>query len=83
MQGPGEVARDSSIDGRIGILGRRPRVGSPIMSLTELAVRAAKSAPKPYKVYDERGWNPDLIELQLAHKERNKVRAAYNRAQVA
>jgi integrase len=29
----------------------------------------------------ELGWNPDLIELQLAHKERNKVRAAYNRAQ--
>lgn len=30
---------------------------------------------------NELGWNPDLIELQLAHKERNKVRAAYNRAQ--
>ena len=29
----------------------------------------------------ELGWNPDLIELQLAHKERNKVRAVYNRAQ--
>jgi integrase len=30
---------------------------------------------------NEQGWNPDLIELQLAHAERNKVRAAYNRAQ--
>jgi hypothetical protein len=30
---------------------------------------------------NEQAWNPDLIELQLAHKERNKVRAAYNRAQ--
>lgn len=29
---------------------------------------------------NEQGWHPDLIELQLAHKERNKVRAAYNRA---
>jgi len=29
---------------------------------------------------NEQGWNPDLIELQLAHVERNKVRAAYNRA---
>lgn len=29
---------------------------------------------------NEQGWNPDLIELQLAHSERNKVRAAYNRA---
>jgi integrase len=25
-------------------------------------------------------WSPDVIELQLAHQERNKVRAAYNRA---
>lgn len=30
---------------------------------------------------NEMGWHPDLIELQLAHQERNKVRAAYNRAQ--
>jgi hypothetical protein len=27
------------------------------------------------------GWSPDVIERQLAHAERNKVRAAYNRAQ--
>jgi integrase len=30
---------------------------------------------------NEQGWNPDVIELQLAHAERNRVRAAYNRAQ--
>jgi integrase len=30
---------------------------------------------------NERGFPPDVIELQLAHVERNKVRAAYNRAQ--
>ncbi len=30
---------------------------------------------------NERGFAPDLIELQLAHKERNAVRAAYNKAQ--
>lgn len=29
---------------------------------------------------NEQGWNADLIELQLGHVERNKVRAAYNRA---
>nr|WP_298727308.1 tyrosine-type recombinase/integrase [uncultured Steroidobacter sp.] len=29
---------------------------------------------------NEQGWNSDLIELQLAHAERNKVRAAYNRS---
>ena len=30
---------------------------------------------------NEQGWTPDVIERQLAHAERNKVRAAYNRAQ--
>lgn len=30
---------------------------------------------------NEQGFPPDVIELQLAHKERNKVRAAYNRAE--
>lgn len=29
---------------------------------------------------NELGWKPDVIERQLAHAERNKVRAAYNRA---
>jgi integrase len=30
---------------------------------------------------NEQGFDPDVIELQLAHKERNKVRAAHNGAQ--
>ncbi|MEQ1581462.1 MAG: integrase arm-type DNA-binding domain-containing protein [Steroidobacteraceae bacterium] len=30
---------------------------------------------------NERGWNRDAIERQLAHGERNKVRAAYNYAE--
>ena len=30
---------------------------------------------------NEMGWPPDVIERQLAHAPRNKVRAAYNRAQ--
>jgi integrase len=30
---------------------------------------------------NEQGWSPDVIERQLAHAERNKIRAAYNRAQ--
>src|SRR5450631_367503 len=29
---------------------------------------------------NEQGFPPDVIELQLAHAERNEVRAAYNRA---
>jgi hypothetical protein len=30
---------------------------------------------------NELGFHPDLIELQLAHQERNATRAAYNRAE--
>jgi hypothetical protein len=29
---------------------------------------------------NEQGWHPDLIELQLAHAERDESRGAYNRA---
>lgn len=31
-------------------------------------------------ILNEQGWRPDVIERQLAHAERNRVRAAYNRA---
>ncbi|MDP9901294.1 tyrosine-type recombinase/integrase [Variovorax ginsengisoli] len=31
-------------------------------------------------VANEAGWNPEVIERQLAHVERNQVRAAYNRS---
>ena len=30
---------------------------------------------------NEQGWNPDAIERQLAHKESNQIRAAYNRTE--
>ena len=30
---------------------------------------------------NEEGFDPDVIERQLAHAERNKVRAAYHRAE--
>jgi integrase len=30
---------------------------------------------------NEQGWNRDVIELSLAHSERNRVRAAYNHAE--
>lgn len=32
-------------------------------------------------ILNEQGWKPDAIERQLAHKERNKVRAAYHRSE--
>ena len=31
-------------------------------------------------VSHEAGWNPDVIEKQLAHKEQNEIRAAYHRS---
>lgn len=30
---------------------------------------------------NEMGWSPDVIERQLAHSERNQIRAAYNHAE--
>lgn len=32
-------------------------------------------------ILNEMGYRPDVIERQLAHKERNKVRASYNQAE--
>ena len=60
-----------------GILESR-KTGTPkFVSLTEVEIRRSTAST----LLSELGWNPDLIELQLAHKERNKVRAVYNRAQ--
>jgi integrase len=52
------------------------RLGYPKEEMTAHGFRSIAST-----LLNEQGWNPDLIELQLAHKERNKGRAAYNRAQ--
>ena len=30
---------------------------------------------------NEQGWDSDVIEIQLAHVDKNSVRAVYNRAQ--
>ena len=52
------------------------RMGYSRVEMTGHGFRALAST-----LLNEQGWHPDLIELQLAHAERNKVRAAYNRAQ--
>ncbi len=44
--------------------------------LTVHGLRATAST-----ILNEQGFKPDIIERQLAHIERNKVRAAYNRAE--
>ena len=38
-------------------------------------------AARPARFLMSMGFVPDVIERQLAHGERNKVRAAYNHAQ--
>lgn len=52
------------------------RLGFSKDEMTTHGFRATAST-----MLNESGVSPDLIELQLAHAERNKVRAAYNRAQ--
>ncbi len=52
------------------------RMGYSGTEMTAHGFRAMAST-----LLNEQGFAPDVIELQLAHKERNKVRAAYNRAQ--
>jgi integrase len=52
------------------------RIGYPGHEMTAHGFRTLAST-----LLNEQGVHPDLIELQLAHAERNTVRAAYNRAQ--
>jgi len=52
------------------------RLGYSTEEMTSHGFRAMAST-----LLNEQGYPPDVIELQLAHTERNKVRAAYNRAQ--
>ena len=52
------------------------RLGYTSDEMTAHGFRALAST-----LLNEQGFSPDVIELQLAHKERNKVRAAYNRAE--
>ena len=51
------------------------RLGYSTEQMTAHGFRAMAS-----KLLNEQSWHPDLIELQLAHPERNKVRAACNSA---
>ena len=52
------------------------RMGFSNKEMTAHGFRAMAST-----LLNEQGYHPDVIELQLAHTERNDVRAAYNRAQ--
>lgn len=72
---PGLRSRDRPIsDNTLNAALRR--LGYSSEEMTAHGFRAMAST-----LLNERGFPPDVIELQLAHQERNKVRAAYNRAQ--
>ena len=51
------------------------RLGYTKAEMTSHGFRAMASS-----LLNEQGWPPEVIERQLAHAERNTVRAAYNRA---
>lgn len=72
---PGLRSRDRSIsDNTLNAALRR--LGFAADEMTAHGFRSMASTR-----LNEMGWPPDVIELQLAHTERNKVRAAYNRAE--
>ena len=55
-------------------------------ALKRLGYKSDEQTPHGFRtiastLLNELGHPPDLIELQLAHKERSQSRAAYNRAQ--
>ena len=52
------------------------RLGFDKHTMTGHGFRALAST-----LLNERGWNPDAIERQLSHVEKDKVRGAYNRGQ--
>lgn len=58
------------------ILGALRRLGYTSDEMTGHGFRSIAST-----LLNEQGWNPDAIERQLAHGERNTVRAAYNYAE--
>jgi integrase len=72
---PGLRSRDRPIsDNTLNAALRR--LGYSSDEMTAHGFRAMAST-----LLNEQGFPPDVIELQLAHQEKNKVRAAYNRAQ--
>jgi integrase len=70
-----------------------PGMGDPKSPMSDETLRAAliamgyKGKFSPHGIrstastlLNEHGWRPDVIEKQLAHMERDRIRAAYNRA---
>ena len=58
------------------VLGALRRLGYSSAEMTGHGFRSMAST-----LLNENGWNRDAIERQLAHAERNNIRAAYNYAE--
>ena len=58
------------------VLAALRRMGYPKNEMTGHGFRSMAST-----VLHEQGWPTDVIERQLAHNERNSIKAAYNHAQ--
>jgi len=58
------------------VLGALRRLGYTKDEMTGQRFRSMAST-----LLNEQGWNRDAIERQLAHAERNNIRAAYNYAE--
>ncbi|WP_036267863.1 tyrosine-type recombinase/integrase [Methylocaldum szegediense] len=72
---PSERSRDRPMsDGTVNAALRRMGYGSDVMTGHGFRTTACS-------ILNEQGWNRDAIERQLSHAERNKVRAAYHRAE--
>lgn len=65
---PGKAMSENTLNGALARMGYKGHA-------TAHGFRALFST-----VANECGWDADVIERQLAHKERNKIRAAYHRA---
>lgn len=71
---PGERTSDRPMSNNT-VLAALRRMGFSKEEMTGHGFRAMAST-----LLHEQGWQTDVIERQLAHAERNKVKAAYNRA---
>lgn len=70
VRGPSRAMSENTVNAALR------RLGYTGAEMTGHGFRAMAST-----LLNEQGWNSDAIERQLAHGERNKVRAAYHRAE--
>ncbi|MBF0141441.1 MAG: integrase arm-type DNA-binding domain-containing protein [Magnetococcales bacterium] len=72
---PGERTADRPMSENT-VLAALRRMGYPVGAMTGHGFRSMAST-----ILNEQGWHRDAIERQLAHGERDSVRAAYNHAE--